>query len=53
MDLSETYNLVIKPSTIRVVLALAVQQGWDIRQLEVNNALKKWTFTRGCVYEST
>ena len=40
VDFSETYSPVIKPSTIRVVLALAVQQGWDIRQLEVNNAFK-------------
>ena len=40
VDFSETYSLVIKPFTIRVVLALAMQQGWDIRQLDVNNALK-------------
>ena len=38
VDFSETYSPVIKPSTIRVVLALVVQQGWDIRQLDVNNA---------------
>ena len=38
MDFSETYSPIIKPSTIRVVLALVVQEGWDIRQLDVNNA---------------
>ena len=38
VDFSETYSPVIKPSTIRVVLALVVQEGWDIRQLDVNNA---------------
>ena len=40
MDFSETYSPIIKPSTIWVVLALVVQEGWDIRQLDVNNALK-------------
>ena len=38
MDFSENYSPIIKPSTIRVVLALVVQEGWDIRQLNVNNA---------------
>ncbi|KAL6315474.1 hypothetical protein AAG906_000766 [Vitis piasezkii] len=38
VDFSEAYSSVIKPSTIRVVLALLVQQGWDIHQLNVNNA---------------
>nr|CAN66203.1 hypothetical protein VITISV_015760 [Vitis vinifera] len=28
----------VKPSTIRVILALAVTKGWDIQQIDINNA---------------
>jgi Reverse transcriptase (RNA-dependent DNA polymerase) len=29
---------VVKPTTIRVVLTIALAQGWHIHQLDVNNA---------------
>lgn len=34
----ETFSPVIKPSTIRIVLALAVHFNWPIKQLDIFNA---------------
>lgn len=38
IDISETYNPVIKPITIRTVLSLAVSTGWSVHQVDVSNA---------------
>jgi histone deacetylase 1/2 len=38
IDYDDTYNPVVKPTTIRVVLSFAVMQGWHMRQLDVDNA---------------
>ena len=38
IDFDETFSPVIKPSTIRVVLSLAVSSSWPIHQLDVKNA---------------
>jgi len=38
IDFAETYSPVVKPITIRTVLALAVSTGWAIHQVDVSNA---------------
>ncbi|GJS29042.1 ribonuclease H-like domain-containing protein [Tanacetum coccineum] len=38
VDVDETFNLVVKPGTIRIVLSLAASRHWPIHQLDVKNA---------------
>jgi histone deacetylase 1/2 len=38
VDFHETYSLVVKPATIRLVLSIAVCNNWTVRQLDVQNA---------------
>jgi hypothetical protein len=37
IDYDDTFSPVIKPATIRLVLSLAVSQGWTLGQLDVQN----------------
>ena len=37
-DFDETFSLVVKMGTIRIVLSLAIEHGWTLSQLDVKNA---------------
>ncbi|XP_019154339.1 PREDICTED: uncharacterized protein LOC109150819 [Ipomoea nil] len=37
-DFFETFSPVVKPITVRLLLALAISRGWTLRQLDVHNA---------------
>ena len=38
IDFEETFSPIIKPPTVRIILSLAVQFNWPLRQLDVSNA---------------
>uniref|UniRef100_A0A2N9GHR0 Integrase catalytic domain-containing protein n=1 Tax=Fagus sylvatica TaxID=28930 RepID=A0A2N9GHR0_FAGSY len=38
IDFDETFSLVVKLATVRLMLSIAVQQQWSLRQLDVSNA---------------
>jgi hypothetical protein len=39
INYEDTFSLVVKSATIRLVLSLAISQGWNLRQLDVQNTL--------------
>ena len=38
IDFHETFSPVIKPTTVRLIIAIAVSCNWSLRQLDVSNA---------------
>ena len=38
LDNDETFSPVVKPATVGLLLTLAVNNGWELRQLDVSNA---------------
>jgi hypothetical protein len=38
LDFDETFSPVVKPAIVRIVLSLAAQNRWSLRQLDVSNA---------------
>jgi len=45
VDYGETYSPVVKPTTVRTVLSLAISAGWAIRQIDINNAFLHGTLS--------
>ncbi|PNX83073.1 hypothetical protein L195_g039111, partial [Trifolium pratense] len=45
LDFKETFAPVVKPQTIKVVLTLALAQGWSLHQMDVNNAFLQGKLT--------
>ncbi|XP_041020508.1 uncharacterized mitochondrial protein AtMg00820-like [Juglans microcarpa x Juglans regia] len=46
VDFSKTYSPVIKPTTVRTILSIAIiSSSWEIRQIDVHNAFLHGTLT--------
>jgi hypothetical protein len=46
VDYDETYSPVIKPTTVRTVLSIAISFGWSFHQIDIHNA-----FLHGTLFE--
>jgi len=53
IDFEEKFSHVVKTTTIRVVLSIAIRSKWEVRQLDVKNVFLHGFATRGGLHEST
>jgi hypothetical protein len=49
LDFNETFSPVVKPATMRLMLSIAAQQRWSLRQLDISNAFLHGSL-KECVY---
>jgi hypothetical protein len=38
LDFEDTFSLVVRPATVRIILSIAVSSGWLLHQIDVQNA---------------
>jgi hypothetical protein len=50
VDYDETFSLVVKPATVRTVLATAVSRDWPVQQVDVKNAFLHGTLSETVFY---
>ena len=53
IDYKETFSPVVKPATFRTVLSIYIMKGWDLRQMDVNNAFLNGALTETVFYGTT
>ncbi|CAM8886571.1 unnamed protein product [Rhodiola kirilowii] len=46
IDYKDTFSPVIKPATVRIVLSIAISCGWNLRQIDVDNAFLHGNLTQ-------
>lgn len=52
-DFSETFLPVVKPSTISLLYIIDLNNKWDIKHLDVNNAFFQWFFAGRHLHATT
>jgi len=53
LDYRDTFSPVVKPATVRLVLALAAHFNWPLRQLDVKKCIPAWHSLRGGLHVPT
>ncbi|KAE8677259.1 hypothetical protein F3Y22_tig00111540pilonHSYRG00102 [Hibiscus syriacus] len=52
-DFTETFSLVVKPTTMNVILSLTVSKGWQLRQVDINNAFLNGELSEESIHDTT